>query len=123
MGKAEEMMREHTKMMLEMKARMDTMEAKTSAFEKDNKELKKKDADNEKKLKALEKDNRKLKKESAANKGALSVLRNDNRKLKRNITAMRVGEEGIEVIGRGATPALHKTIAFTKTGESDGGDS
>ena len=121
MEKSEEMMREYTKTMLEMKARMDSMEAKTSAFEKYNEELKKKDVDNEKKLKVLEKDNRKLKKESAANKGALGVLRNDNRKLKRNIAAMRVGEEGIEVIGGGATPTLHKTIAFTKTGESDGG--
>ncbi|CAB4011223.1 Hypothetical predicted protein [Paramuricea clavata] len=34
----EEMMKEYTKMMLEMKARMDAMEAKTSALEKDNKE-------------------------------------------------------------------------------------
>ncbi|CAB4011222.1 Hypothetical predicted protein [Paramuricea clavata] len=34
---------------------------------------------------------------------------------------MRVGEEGIEVIGGGATPALHKTITYTKTGESDEG--
>ncbi|CAB4004929.1 Collagen EMF1-alpha [Paramuricea clavata] len=103
-GNPVEIMKEYTKMMMEMKARMDAME----------------DADNEKKLKTLEKDNRKLKKESAANKGALGKLRNDNRKLKRNIASMKVGEEGIEVIGGSTTPTLH-TINYTKTGESDEG--
>ncbi|CAB3980720.1 Gastrula zinc finger, partial [Paramuricea clavata] len=96
-------------------------DAKDEARDKEIKELKKKGEVSEKKLKALEKDNRKLKKEGEFNKKSLGVLRNDNRKLKRNIAAMRVGEEGIEVIGGTATPILHKTINYEKTGESDEG--
>jgi hypothetical protein len=118
MGNPVEMMKEYTKMMMEMKAQMDSMKVKDEARDKEMEKLKKESEANEKKLKALEKDNRKLKKESAANKG---VLRNNNRKLKRNIAAMKVGEEGIEVIGGSNTPTLHKTINYTKTGESDEG--
>ncbi|CAB4012236.1 uncharacterized transposon-derived [Paramuricea clavata] len=121
MGNPVEMLKTYTEMMTKMQAQMNVMEAKDDARDKEIKELKKKDADNEKKLRALEKDNRKQKKESVTNKGALGVLRNDNRKLKRNIAAMKVGEEGIEVIGGTATPTLHKTINYTKTGESDEG--
>ena len=121
MGNPVEMMKEYTKMMMEMKAQMDSMKAKDEARDKEMEKLKKESEANEKKLKALEKDNRKLKKESTANKGALGVLKNDNRKLKRNIAAMKVGEEGIEVIGGSTIPTLHKTINHTKTGESDEG--
>jgi predicted nuclease with TOPRIM domain len=118
-----DVMKEYIKMMMEMQARMDAMEAKTAVLEKDNEKLKKESETNKKKVEALQKDNkvlrgdnRKLKKESTANKGALGVLKNDNRKLKRNIAAMKVGEEGIEVIG-----GSNKTINYTKTGESDEG--
>ncbi|CAB3980719.1 Hypothetical predicted protein [Paramuricea clavata] len=116
-----DMMKAYGEMMAKMQAQMAAMTAKDEARDKEIKELKKKGEVSEKKLKALEKDNRKLKKEGEFNKKSLGVLRNDNRKLKRNIAAMRVGEEGIEVIGGTATPTLHKTINYEKTGESDEG--
>ncbi|CAB4008874.1 Gastrula zinc finger [Paramuricea clavata] len=107
-------MKVYAEMMVKVQAQMAAMMAKDEACDKETGELKKK-------LKALEKDNRKLKKESESNKKSLGALRNDNRKLKRNIAAMRAGEEGIEVIGESATPTLHKTITYAKTGESDEG--
>ena len=80
LGNPVEMMKEYTKMMLEMKAQMDVMKAKDEARDKEMEKLKKESEVNEKKLKAIEKENRKLKKESATNKGALGVLKNDNYK-------------------------------------------
>ncbi|CAB4031289.1 Hypothetical predicted protein [Paramuricea clavata] len=114
-------MKAYAEMITKMQAQTAAMMAKDEARDKEIAELKKKGEVSEKKLKALEKDNRKLKKEGESNKKSLGVLRNDNRKLKRNIAAMRVGEEGIEIIGETTTPTLHKTINYEKTGESDEG--